>query len=165
MRRLLALLAAACLCSALAACSSQEEPAADTFTFEGVTVTGPPGAEPTITLSEDFGPADELKVADIVTGTGEEVAKGATLKVHYVGVGEQSRAVFDSSWQRGAPAEFPLDGVIEGWQEGMVGMRPGGRRLLIIPGDLAYGPQGRPPTIGPDETLVFVVDLLELTPA
>lgn len=135
------------------------------YSCAGVTVTGAAGEEPTITLADDFGPASELLVADVYEGQGDPVAPGATLTVQYVGVGEQSREVFDSSWVRGAPATFPLDGVIQGWQEGMLGMAQGGRRLLIIPGALGYGPNGNPPAIGPDETLVFVVDLVEQTPA
>jgi peptidylprolyl isomerase len=136
-----------------------------TFEYEGVTVTGAPGAEPTVTLADDFGPADELQVADITEGEGDPVEAGAQLTVHYVGVGEQSRQVFDSSWPGGQPVTFSLDGVIQGWQQGMLGMKEGGRRLLIIPGSLAYGPEGRAPVIGEDETLVFVVDLVAQTPA
>ena len=136
-----------------------------TFEYKGVTVTGAPGAEPTITLADDFGPAGELLVADITEGEGDPVEPGAQLTVHYVGVGEQSREVFDSSWPSGQPVTFPLDGVIQGWQQGMLGMKEGGRRLLIIPGSLAYGPDGRAPVIGQDETLVFVVDLVAQTPA
>ena len=83
------------------------------------------------------------------------------MTVDYCGVGLDSGAIFDSSWARGQPATFPLDGVILGWQEGIPGMKPGGRRLLIIPGDLAYGPNPPPGSgIGPNETLVFVVDML-----
>jgi len=70
----------------------------------------------------------------------------------------------DSAWTRGEPATFSLDQVIPGWQQGMLGMQPGGRRLLVIPGSMAYGDQGSPPVILPDETLVFVVDLITATP-
>ncbi|MCU0300358.1 MAG: FKBP-type peptidyl-prolyl cis-trans isomerase [Candidatus Nanopelagicales bacterium] len=140
------------------------EPGAASYECEGVTVTGEQDAEPTIALAEDFPPATELQVADVYEGSGDPVQPGDTLTVQYVGVGQQSREVFDASWPGGAPATFPLDGVIQGWQEGMVGMTPGGRRLLIIPGSLAYGPEGRPPAIGPDETLVFVVDLISVEP-
>jgi peptidylprolyl isomerase len=136
-----------------------------TYECAGATVTGAKDAEPTIELAEDFGPAEELLVADVYEGEGDPVAPGATLTVNYVGVGQQSREVFDSSWPGGQPATFPLERVIQGWQQGMVGMKPGGRRLLVIPGSLAYGPGGNPPVIGPDETLVFVVDLIEQTPA
>lgn len=137
----------------------------EAFTYEGVTVTGAPGQEPTITLAEDFPSATELGIADVIEGSGDAVTPGATLTVHYVGMGQQSREVFDSSWPSGQPATFALDQVIPGWQQGMVGMKQGGRRLLVIPGSLAYGPDGYPPDIGPDETLVFVVDLVEQTPA
>lgn len=130
-----------------------------------VTVTGAADKEPTIALGKDFAPATELGVADVYEGKGDPVEPGATLKVQYVGMGQQSGTVFDSSWERGEPATFPLTGVIQGWQQGLLGMQPGGRRLLVIPGSLAYGENGNPPDIGPDETLVFVVDLLEQTPA
>jgi peptidylprolyl isomerase len=128
-------------------------------------VTGERDAEPTIELAEDFAPVTELVVGDVYEGSGDPVQPGDTLTVQYVGVGQQSREVFDASWAGGQPATFPLDGVIQGWQQGMVGMTPGGRRLLVIPGSLAYGPEGRPPVIGPDETLVFVVDLVSAQPA
>lgn len=131
------------------------------YSRDGITVTGAPGAQPTIVLAEDVGPADELVVADIVEGTGDPVTAASELTVHYTGVGQKSRQVFDSSWD-GQPATFDLSGVIEGWQQGMLGMKQGGRRLLVIPGALAYGPAGVGP-IGPDETLVFVVDLLEVS--
>jgi peptidylprolyl isomerase len=130
-----------------------------------VTVTGAKDAEPTISLADGFPPATELEVADVYVGEGDAVAAGATVTVNYVGVGQQSGNVFDSSWQRGEPANFPLDGVIQGWSEGLVGMQPGGRRLLIIPAELAYGDTGAGADIAPGETLVFVVDLIEQTPA
>ncbi len=130
----------------------------------GVGVTGEPGEEPVVELAEEFAPVDELVLVDLVDGTGDPVEPGAELTVHYVGVGQQTRNVFDSSWG-GEPATFPLDRVIAGWQEGMLGMQPGGRRLLIIPGSMAYGPDGIAGVIGPDETLVFVVDLIDQVPA
>ena len=99
--------------------------------------------------------------ADVVEGTGDPVAAGATVTVDYCGVGLDSGAIFDSSFARGQPATFPLDGVITGWQDGIPGMKPGGRRVLVIPGDQAYGPNPPPGSgIGPNETLVFVVDML-----
>lgn len=130
-----------------------------------MTVTGAKDKEPTIALADGFPPAQALVVADVYEGTGEPVAANDTLTVQYVGVGQQSDKVFDSSWPSGQPATFALNQVIEGWQQGMLGMKPGGRRLLIIPGSLAYGPNGSPPAIGPDETLVFVVDLISATSA
>jgi peptidylprolyl isomerase len=140
-------------------------PTGSTYECQGVTVTGEQDAEPTLTLAQDFGPATELAVADVYPGSGDAVAPGATVTVNYVGVGQQSGQVFDSSWQRGQPATFSLDGVIEGWSEGLVGMQPGGRRLLIIPAELAYGDAGAGADIAPGETLVFVVDLIEATAA
>jgi peptidylprolyl isomerase len=136
-----------------------------TYECQGVTVTGAKDAEPTISLADGFPPATELEVADVYVGEGDAVAAGATVTVNYVGVGQQSGNVFDSSWQRGEPANFPLDGVIQGWSQGLVGMQPGGRRLLIIPAELAYGDTGAGADIAPGETLVFVVDLIEQTPA
>ncbi|HSO04618.1 MAG TPA: FKBP-type peptidyl-prolyl cis-trans isomerase [Candidatus Limnocylindrales bacterium] len=137
----------------------------DSYECVGVTVTGAKDAEPTIELAEDFAPATELAVADVYLGQGDPVAPGATVTVNYVGVGQASGEIFDSSWQRGEPATFPLDGVIAGWTQGLVGMQPGGRRLLVIPAELAYGDAGAGADIAPGETLVFVVDLIEQTPA
>lgn len=107
-------------------------------------------------------PADKLEIEDIVEGDGPEAKKGDTLSVQYVGVAQSNGQEFDSSWSRGAqPFELELGAgmVIPGWDQGLEGMKAGGRRQLTIPGDLAYGPAGSPPAIGPDETLVFVVDL------
>lgn len=137
----------------------------DSFTYEGVTVTGAEGEEPTITLDADFAAVDELGVADVYTGSGDPVEPGATVTVNYVGVGQMSGEIFDSSWQFGEPATFPLDGVIPGWSQGLVGMQPGGRRVLVIPAELAYGETGAGADIAPGETLVFVVDLIDQAPA
>lgn len=127
----------------------------------GVTTTTAVGMAPTVGISESATPASGLVTLDVVEGSGDAVSAGATVTVDYCGVGLDSGAIFDSSWSRGQPATFPLDGVIAGWQEGIPGMKPGGRRLLIIPGDLAYGPNPPPGSgIGPNETLVFVVDML-----
>jgi peptidylprolyl isomerase len=106
----------------------------------------------------------ELVVTDDVHGTGDEVTPGATVTAHYVGVSASSGAQFDASWDRGAPISFPLDGVIQGWSEGLVGMKEGGRRTLIIPAEMAYG-QSPPPSSGiaPGETLVFTVDMVEVS--
>ncbi len=102
-------------------------------------------------------PADgEMLVVDEIQGTGAEVAPGATVTVHYVGVDASTGTEFDSSWSRGQPATFPLDQVIPGWSEGMVGMKEGGRRTLVIPPDLAYGNSGP----APGDYLVFTVDLV-----
>ena len=111
-------------------------------------------------------PVTELQVIDLEEGTGDEVGPGATIFAHYTGVGQVSGKKFDSSWDREEPVSFSLDGVIPGWTEGLVGMKVGGRRELVIPGALAYGDQ--PPEgsgIEPDETLVFVIDLVRIDDA
>jgi cyclophilin family peptidyl-prolyl cis-trans isomerase len=108
-------------------------------------------------------PPDELVIEDIVVGDGDEVTDAqATVTVNYVGVSCSTGVVFDSSWERGEPATFPLSGVIPGWTDGIVGMRIGGQRLLVIPPDMAYGDGGSAPDIAPGETLVFVVDLVSI---
>jgi peptidylprolyl isomerase len=99
-----------------------------------------------------------------VKGTGETARAGQQVTVQYVGVSFLNGRQFDASWDRGEPFQFELGAgsVIPGWDQGVVGMKVGGRRQLVIPPDLAYGPQGSPPTIGPNETLVFVIDLLSV---
>jgi peptidylprolyl isomerase len=106
------------------------------------------------------GPApDTLVIEDIIVGEGTEAVPGGTVDVHYVGVGYDSGEEFDSSWSRGESIRFPLTGLIRGWQEGIPGMRVGGRRKLTIPPHLAYGPAGGHPLGG--QTLIFVIDLLD----
>jgi peptidylprolyl isomerase len=108
-------------------------------------------------------PPTELQVTDLTLGSGTPVVDGDTVTVNYTGVACSTGAVFDSSYTTGQPVVFPLAGVIKGWQSGLVGMLPGGRRLLVIPPDQAYGSTGNA-TIAPDETLVFVVDLVSAAP-
>jgi len=106
------------------------------------------------------GPAPtDLQITDLVVGDGAEAVPGANVQVHYVGVGYDSGEEFDSSWGRGAPIDFPLRGLIQGWQDGIPGMRVGGRRQLVIPPHLAYGPAGSGHQLS-GQTLVFVIDLL-----
>jgi peptidylprolyl isomerase len=108
-------------------------------------------------------PPRKLQVEDIVKGKGRPAKQGDTLTVQYVGVNFSTGAEFDASWDRGEPFMLTLPGqVIEGWNRGLPGMRKGGRRKLTIPPDLGYGPQGQPPAIPPNETLVFVIDLVDL---
>ncbi|AEF34817.1 MULTISPECIES: FKBP-type peptidyl-prolyl cis-trans isomerase [Mycobacteriaceae] len=104
-------------------------------------------------------PPTELVIEDIVVGDGAEAAPGALVNVHYLGVDYDSGAEFDSSWNRGEPLEFPLDGLIAGWQDGIPGMKVGGRRQLVIPPELAYGPAGTGHQLA-GKTLVFMIDLL-----
>ncbi len=113
------------------------------------------------------GPAPtELETEDIVVGDGAEAKTGDTVSMQYVGVNYSNGKEFDASWDRGEPFTFQLGSgqVIPGWDEGIPGMKVGGRRELIIPPDLAYGEQGSPPSIGPNETLIFVVDLTDVQP-
>jgi peptidylprolyl isomerase len=111
-----------------------------------------PGGEP---------PAD-LEITDIWEGDGAVAKAGDTVRVHYVGVAYSTGEEFDASWNRGDPLEFRLGlgQVIAGWDQGVQGMRVGGRRQLVIPPDLAYGNRGAGRTIAPGETLIFVCDLV-----
>ena len=105
-------------------------------------------------------PPRKLKAEDIVKGKGKAAKPGDALTVQYVGVSFSTGEQFDASWDSGQPFDFQLGArmVIPGWDRGLVGIRTGGRRQLTIPPDLAYGAQGSPPAIGPNETLVFVID-------
>ena len=106
------------------------------------------------------GPAPtDLVITDLIVGTGAEAKAGDTVDVHYVGVEFDSGEQFDSSWDRGESISFPLAGLIAGWQEGIPGMQVGGRRQLVIPPELAYGPAGGGHRLS-GKTLVFVIDLL-----
>ena len=107
-------------------------------------------------------PPAELVIEDIEVGDGEEAVAGNNVEVHYVGVSWRTRKQFDASWDRNDTFGFRLGAgqVISGWDQGVAGMRVGGRRRIVIPPSLAYGRQGAGGVIGPDETLVFVVDLL-----
>ena len=109
-------------------------------------------------------PPTDLVVEDITVGGGPAAQAGQTATVHYVGVSHSSGEEFDASWGRGEPFSFPLGGgrVIAGWDQGVVGMRVGGRRKLVIPPHLGYGDRGAGRAIKPGETLVFVVDLVSL---
>ena len=117
--------------------------------------------KPEIDFPEGQPPAD-LEVVDIVEGDGPEAKPGDTVSVHYVGVAFSTGEEFDASWNRGQPFRFGLGGgqVIAGWDQGVAGMRVGGRRKLVIPPHLGYGDRGAGNVIKPGETLIFVVDLL-----
>jgi peptidylprolyl isomerase len=109
-------------------------------------------------------PPTDLVVTDLVEGTGTEAAAGSTVSVHYVGVAHSSGEEFDASYNRGEPLRFRLGAgmVIQGWDQGVAGMKVGGRRQLVIPPHLGYGQRGAGGVIKPGETLIFVVDLLEV---
>jgi len=110
----------------------------------------------------DFPVPDDLVVTDIVVGEGEEASAGQTVSVHYVGVAHSTGEEFDASYNRGEPLNFRLGvgQVISGWDQGVQGMKVGGRRQLVIPPHLGYGDRGAGGVIKPGETLIFVVDLI-----
>ena len=123
--------------------------------------TLPPGA-PAVPMPVGDIPST-LVVEDLVSGTGTPVVAADSVTVNYIGVACSTGKIFDSSWTNGKPVTFPLSQVIRGWSQGLVGMQPGGRRLLVIPADLAYGSTGQG-NIPPDESLIFVVDLISADP-
>jgi peptidylprolyl isomerase len=109
-------------------------------------------------------PSAQLQITDIWEGNGAEAKPGDVVKVHYVGVAYSTGEEFDASWNRGDPLQFTLGAgrVIAGWDQGVQGMKVGGRRQLIIPPDLAYGDRGAGNAIAPGETLIFVCDLVSI---
>jgi peptidylprolyl isomerase len=138
--------------------SPTDAPPADAVTIGDASAIFQPNGAPAITIATSNSPATELGYADITVGTGDEVQPDSTVTVNYCGAGYGGLAVFDSSWTTGQPATFPLTNLIQGWQEGIPGMKVGGQRLLVIPGELAYGEAGTQ-GIGPNETLAFVIEL------
>ncbi|VXB18671.1 FKBP-type peptidyl-prolyl cis-trans isomerase [Nocardioides sp. AX2bis] len=113
----------------------------------------------------DFDPPADLQVTDLTEGDGAEAAAGQTATVHYVGVAHSTGEEFDASWNRGDPLRFKLGAgqVIAGWDQGVQGMKVGGRRQLVIPPHLGYGDRGAGGVIKPGETLIFVVDLVAVS--
>jgi peptidylprolyl isomerase len=122
----------------------------------------PERSKPEVNVPTDETPSYQLEVEDIEVGDGDEAIAGNVVEVHYVGVSWSTGKQFDASWDRGDTFKFGLGKgqVIPGWDQGVAGMRVGGRRRLTIPPQLAYGKRGAGGVIGPDETLVFVVDLV-----
>ena len=143
--------------TSLTACGGKEK-VADTAASGLPVVTGKAGEAPTISAPTGRPPAT-LQTQDIIVGSGTEVVATSTLTVHYTLMSWSTGTIVESSWTGGQPATFPLSGVIAGWQQGLPGAKVGGRRLLVIPADLGYGPNGSGP-IGPNETLIFVVDII-----
>jgi peptidylprolyl isomerase len=133
-------------------------PAAPTPTTPTETATKPKVAVPS------GPPPKKLEIKDLKQGSGQGAKASDALTVQYVGVNYANGKQFDASWDRGQPFQFQLGAgmVIPGWDKGLVGMKPGGRRELIIPPDLAYGAQGSPPDIPPNATLIFVIDLEQI---
>ncbi len=118
--------------------------------------------KPEVQIPPDTAPSYQLEMDDIVAGDGDEAVSGKVVEVHYVGVSWTTGQQFDASWDRRKTFKFGLGTgqVISGWDQGVAGMKVGGRRRITIPPMLAYGKRGAGGVIGPDETLVFVVDLL-----
>lgn len=123
--------------------------------------SGPLASKPRVTPPSGSAPTT-LQTKEIIKGTGPEAKAGQSVTVNYVGVLYHGAKEFDASWKRSEPFTFALGKgqVIKGWDQGVAGMKVGGRRELIIPAELAYGKNGSPPTIPPNAPLVFVVDLL-----
>ena len=120
-------------------------------------------SKPEIDFPEGEAPT-ELVITDLVEGTGAEATPGKQISCHYVGVTFSAGEEFDASWNRGQPLDFPLGAgmVIQGWDQGIAGMKVGGRRKLVIPPHLGYGARGAGAAIKPNETLIFVVDLVDV---
>jgi peptidylprolyl isomerase len=169
--RLIALLALLCALTAVA-CGDDGGSAKGSGPDESETETSPAAAADALELTSvrpeiprpTGSPPRRLEKEDIVRGKGRAAKAGDHVRIHYVGVTFSTGEEFDASWDTGEP--YPLElgrgDVIDGWDRGIVGMRKGGRRQLTIPPELAYGADGHPPDIGPNETLVLVVDLLEI---
>jgi len=121
-------------------------------------MTTPAATKPEVDFPTGEPPA-ELVIRDITVGTGAEAIAGAKVTVHYLGVEFSTGEEFDSSWSRGESIEFPLRGLIQGWQDGIPGMKVGGRRELVIPPHLAYGTAGAGHQLS-GQTLIFIIDLL-----
>lgn len=119
---------------------------------------------PTVEIPEGAEPSYQLELDDLALGDGAEATAGSVVEVHYVGVAWSDGREFDASWNRGKTFKFKLGRgeVIQGWDQGVAGMRVGGRRRITIPPMLGYGKRGAGSAIGPDETLVFVVDLIDV---
>jgi peptidylprolyl isomerase len=162
---------ALCAALAIAGCgggdSSSSSSAGDTGESASAIKWSPAGkfgTEPEV-LAPGGKPPKKLETKDLIAGTGAAAKAGDQVSVQYSGANFKSGEEFDSSWSRNAePFSFTLGAgeVIPGWDQGIVGMKVGGRRELIIPPELGYGAAGSPPVIPPNETLVFVVDLLEV---
>jgi peptidylprolyl isomerase len=168
LRAMKALMTIVVLCAALAIAgcggsdSSTESSGATTTESTAAEAAAAEKTEPTVTVPTGA-PPKELEIKELEEGSGAEAKAGDEVTVQYVGVNYKNGREFDSSWSRNEPFPFTLGAgqVIPGWEQGVEGMKAGGRRELIIPPELAYGEAGSPPAIPPNETLVFVIDLLE----
>jgi len=154
-----------CAALAIAGCGSSSSSSSGESTASSEATSESAVAEktkPKVTVPKGA-PPKKLEIKEIEEGSGAEAQSGQEVTVQYVGVDYKNGREFDSSWSRSEPFTFTLGAgeVIPGWDQGVEGMKVGGRRELIIPPELAYGEAGAPPAIGPNETLVFVIDLVE----
>ncbi len=158
---------AVCAAILVAGCGSSSDSSSSESTAGGESTAAEAGGgektKPKVTVPKGA-PPKQLEVKELEEGSGAEAKSGDEVTVQYVGVNYKNGKEFDSSWSRNEPFTFTLGAgeVIPGWDQGVEGMKIGGRRELIIPPELAYGEAGAPPAIGPNETLVFVIDLLEV---
>ena len=153
------------LCAGLAftGCGGSDSSTGSAESTPTATTESTAKTKPKVTVPKGA-PPKNLDVKELEEGSGAEARAGDTVTVQYVGVDFKNGKEFDSSWSRNEPFSFTLGAgeVIPGWDQGVEGMKEGGRRELVIPPELAYGEAGAPPAIGPNETLVFVIDLLEV---
>lgn len=161
----LMLIASLCAVLAFAGCGDSDDSSPTSSESTSTSAAAPAGTAPDTkpkVVVPKGAPPKKLETKDLIEGTGPEAKTGDQVTVQYVGVDYKTGEEFDASWDRGEPFAFALGAgmVIPGWDEGIVGMKVGGRRELIIPPELAYGASGSPPAIAPNSTLVFVVDLL-----
>lgn len=157
---------ALCAALAVAGCGGDDDSSTDSSTAAEATATAESPAKktkPKVSVPSAKPPA-QLETKELEEGSGVEAKAGDKVTVQYVGVNYENGKEFDSSWSRNEPFSFTLGAgeVIPGWDQGVEGMKAGGRRELTIPPELAYGEAGYPPSIAPNETLVFVIDLLEV---
>jgi peptidylprolyl isomerase len=171
MKRLV-LIIVACAALVMASCGDDDSSTESTGSTESTAAESPAAessgdassrGKPKVTVPSGD-PPKELEETELIEGTGAEAKSGDKVTVQYVGVNFKNGNEFDSSWSRNEPFSFTLGvgEVIPGWDQGVVGMKVGGQRQLVVPPELAYGEAGAPPAIGPNETLVFVIDLLEV---
>lgn len=175
-RMISALLLAGILGTGLIACGDDDE---GTSGATSTTISGPQRSVKDVDVAEpenvkakpsvavpDGKPPKGLEQANLVEGTGAAAKEGDTIKANYVGLAWSTGQEFDASWVRGETIDVELGAgnVIPGWDRGLVGVKKGTRRVLVIPSDQAYGEQGQQPAIGPNETLVFVIDVTSITP-
>jgi peptidylprolyl isomerase len=162
--KLPALILALCLALAVAVggCGSSSDSSSGS-TASSESANTDMSKKPVVVVPKGVSPK-KFAYKEIVEGTGAVAKSGDKVTVQYVGVGFETEKEFDSSWSRNEPFSFTLGAgeVIKGWDKGVEGMKVGGRRELLLPSELAYGPAGSPPKIGPNETLIFIIDLLKV---